>query len=98
MTSRDLSSFEEGTPLAAAGSLSAHSRPVEALTAGPLDEKSAILYTADTMGIIKVWELQKEDGPSPRWRSIPKGEFNYHRTKINEVMYGSGQLWSGMAP
>ena len=47
------------------------------------------------MGIIKVWELEKEDGPSPRWRNTLKEDLTYHRTKINEIMYGNGQLWSG---
>ncbi|KAJ3521598.1 hypothetical protein NM688_g8998 [Phlebia brevispora] len=88
----DLSAFEEGKPLVSAGSVSAHTRPVEALAAHQLDERSAVLYTADTMGIIKVWELQKEQGPSPRWRSTLKEELNYHRTKINEIVYGNGQL------
>lgn len=93
--SRDLSVFEEGKPLTSAGSLSAHTRPVEALAARQLSSTSAILYTADTMGIVKIWELTKEDGPSPRWRSSLKADLNYHRTKINEILYGNGQLWSG---
>lgn len=92
---RDLTNIEEGKPLAPAGSLSAHTRPVEALAACQLDGSSAVLYTADTMGIIKVWELRKEDGPNPRWRSTQKVELTYHRTKINEISYGNGQLWSG---
>jgi hypothetical protein len=48
------------------------------------------------MGIIKAWELQKEDGVPIRWRAIQKDEFNYHRTRINEVVYGNGQLWTGV--
>ncbi|THG95331.1 hypothetical protein EW026_g6301 [Hermanssonia centrifuga] len=46
------------------------------------------------MGIIKVWELQLETGPSPRWRSTLKEEFTYHRTRVNEILHGNGQLWS----
>ncbi|KAF7796869.1 hypothetical protein EIP86_008054 [Pleurotus ostreatoroseus] len=90
----NLSAFEEGKPLVSAGSLSAHTRPVEALAAHTIDGASAVLYTADTMGITKAWELRKEDGPSPRWQSTLKEELNHHRTKINEIMYGNGQLWS----
>ncbi|KAI0703594.1 WD40-repeat-containing domain protein [Cytidiella melzeri] len=93
----DLSLLEEGKPLRSAGSINAHTRPVEAIAARLLPGGSTILYTADTMGIIKVWQLEKEDGPSPRWRSTLKVELNYHRTKINEILHGNGQLWTASA-
>ena len=77
------------------GSITAHTRPVEALTAHALEDGSAVLYTADTMGIIKVWQLNKESGDSSRWRAALKRELKHHRTKINEILYGNGQIWTG---
>lgn len=47
------------------------------------------------MGIIKVWQLDKEEGPSSRWRTTQKADLKEHRTKIHEILYGNGQLWSG---
>ncbi|OSX65158.1 hypothetical protein POSPLADRAFT_1053931 [Postia placenta MAD-698-R-SB12] len=90
----DLSTYQNGQPLHSVGSLSAHTRPVESLNAYPLSDSSAILYTADTMGVIKVWELTKENSDPPRWRSTMREELNHHRTRINEVVYGNGQLWT----
>ena len=49
------------------------------------------------MGIIKAWELEKEVGEPTRWRAVQKNELNYHRTKINEILYGHGQVWTGMS-
>lgn len=77
------------------GSISGHTRPVEALEAKVTSETSAILFTADTMGIIKVWDLTKEAGPSPRWRATLRDELKHHRTGINDVYYGEGRIWTG---
>ncbi|KAI0340486.1 WD40 repeat-like protein [Trametopsis cervina] len=93
----DLTTLEEGKPLKSSGSISAHSRPVEAIVIGPSTATTAILYTGDTMGIIKSWEIEKEDGPFPRWHATLKAEFTHHRTKICEMLYGNGQLWTGSA-
>ncbi len=76
------------------GVISAHTRPVESLDGQALSSTSANLYTADTMGMIKLWELSKGDGDDG-WHSSLKQELNYHRTKINEILYGNGQLWTG---
>ncbi|OBZ75742.1 hypothetical protein A0H81_04463 [Grifola frondosa] len=92
----DLSSLQDGKPLTSAGSISDHTRPVESLDARPLSDTSAVLYTADTMGIIKVWKITKEAGAPPRWRSILQEELKHHRTRINEMVYGNGQLWTGI--
>ncbi|KAI0818722.1 WD40 repeat-like protein [Irpex lacteus] len=93
----DLSSLEEGKPLKSSGTISAHTRPVESLAARASSETSAVLYTGDTMGIIKVWQLDKEEGPSSRWRTTQKADLKEHRTKIHEILYGNGQLWSASA-
>ncbi|KAG6817078.1 hypothetical protein H0H87_012846 [Tephrocybe sp. NHM501043] len=78
------------------GSISSHTRPVECLDGYMLSDASAVLYTADTMGIIKCWTLKKDDGPSPLWRGTIQEEFNHHRTKINQVLHANGYLWTGM--
>lgn len=50
------------------------------------------------MGIIKVWELTQEPSVHPaRWRSTPIAELTHHRTKITEMRYGAGQLWTASA-
>ena len=80
------------------GSISAHSRPVEAITfdAGLSSASSAVLYTADTMGIIKVWEIAKEDVSPPRFKATEVDELKSHRTGVNEMYHGNGKLWTGM--
>ena len=81
------------------GSISAHTRPVESLAAyldTTTDPPHLVLFTADTMGVIKVWDVVKEsaDGP-PIWRSTLRDDLTCHRTRINEIVYGDGHLWSG---
>src|ERR1700730_11216650 len=83
---RDLSTASEPTPLTCIASLSSHTRPVACLDGKALSDSSAILITADTMGIIKIWEIEKDIN---RWKVIPKSELNYHRTRINQIPYGS---------
>ncbi|CDO70760.1 hypothetical protein BN946_scf184798.g75 [Trametes cinnabarina] len=90
----DLSTVTNGQPLTSVGSLTAHTRPVEALEARVTSDRSAIVYTADTMGIIKVWEVKKDDGTPPRWQSTLLEELKHHRTRVNAVIYGNGQLWT----
>jgi len=48
------------------------------------------------MGVIKVWDVVKDfaEGP-PIWRSTLRDELKDHRTRINEIVYGEGHLWSG---
>jgi len=83
------------------GSISAHTRPVESLAAY-LDTSTnpphLVLFTADTMGVIKVWDVVKDstEGP-PIWRSTLRDELTDHRTRINEIVYGEGHLWSASA-
>ncbi|KAL6309025.1 WD40-repeat-containing domain protein [Sparassis latifolia] len=96
----DLSAIQEGKPLPSVGSISSHTRPVEALDARAVTDSTAVLYTADTMGIINVWDLTREDdddsggGVPPRWRSTLQDSLDHHRTRINAMVYGSGQLWT----
>lgn len=91
---RDLTDALEGK-LSSVGSISAHSRPVECLTGIAHSETSVTLVTADTMGVIKVWKLEKEAGPNARWRSDLQDTLDYHRTRVTEILYGAGQIWTG---
>ncbi|KAI0374744.1 WD40 repeat-like protein [Pilatotrama ljubarskyi] len=90
----DLSTAADGQSLTAVGSLTEHARPVESLDAHATSETSAVLYTADTMGVIKVWDIKKDDGTPPRWQSTLVEELKHHRTRINDMVYGNGQLWT----
>ncbi|KIK98822.1 hypothetical protein PAXRUDRAFT_9273 [Paxillus rubicundulus Ve08.2h10] len=90
----DLNNVVEGKALASVGSLSAHTRPVECIAGIAHSETKVVLMTADTMGVIKVWELEKESGPQARWRSNLQDTLDYHRTRITEILYGSGQIWT----
>jgi len=89
----DLSTYHDGKPLQSVGSISAHTRPVEALAFHTTSDRSIVLYTADTMGVIRVWDVTKEDH-SDQWRITQQEELCYHRTGINEMLYGQGQLWT----
>jgi len=91
---RDISQPEIQSPLKSVGSISAHTRPVECLDGQALSDHSAILYTGDTMGVIKVWDLQKDDGFPSRWAATLKDTINHHRTRINELIYQNGHLWT----
>ena len=47
------------------------------------------------MGVIKIWDLQKDNGTPSRWRSKLQSELHHHRTRVNEMFFGNGQLWTG---
>ncbi|KZT69040.1 WD40 repeat-like protein [Daedalea quercina L-15889] len=89
----DISTYDDGKPLRSVGSISAHTRPVEAMTFRTISDRSIVLYTADTMGIIRVWDVS-QDTQSARCQIVQQEELNYHRTGINEMLYGEGQLWT----
>ncbi|KDQ16241.1 hypothetical protein BOTBODRAFT_157068 [Botryobasidium botryosum FD-172 SS1] len=87
-----------GFTLPQVGSLSAHTRPVEALAvdlSAPISSsKPMILYTGDTMGIIKVWSLEPPENNST-WRPILKGSLDGHRTGVTAMIVDQGIIWSG---
>lgn len=91
---RDLTDATEKSPQPA-GSVSAHSRPVECIAGVANPDGSVTLLTADTMGVLKVWKLEKENGQRPRWRSTLQDTLNHHRTRITELIYGAGCIWTG---
>ncbi|KAJ6547111.1 WD40-repeat-containing domain protein [Mycena capillaripes] len=90
----DLSNAMSGKPLGSMGSISSHTRPISCIDGVSLSDTTAVLYTGDSMGVIKIWDLTKESGESPRWKSTLKAELNHHRTGINEMRFGRGQLWT----
>ena len=85
----------EGKPLTSVGSLTDHTRPVESLDARAVSDTSAVLYTADTMGVIKIWDVIKDNGTPPRWQSTLAGELKHHRTRVNDMIHGNGHLYTG---
>ncbi|KAL1947691.1 hypothetical protein VTO73DRAFT_13415 [Trametes versicolor] len=93
----DLSTIADGQPLRSVGSLAEHSRPVESLDARATSDTSAVLYTADTMGVIKVWDLTKDNEVPPRWQSTLLEELTHHRTRVNDIALGTSQLWTASA-
>ncbi|KAJ7632221.1 WD40 repeat-like protein [Roridomyces roridus] len=91
----DLSDASKGNPLVSVGSISAHTRPLSCIDGVALSDTSAVLYTSDSMGAIKVWDLVKEtDG---RWKSTLREQLNHHRTGINDMRIGNGFLWTASA-
>ncbi|KAL5533214.1 hypothetical protein ACEPAF_4990 [Sanghuangporus sanghuang] len=90
----DLSNPRSQRSLKNIGLVSAHSRPVQCITADVQSPTATTLYTADTMGIIKVWEIERSYGDSPNCRATQKEELIAHRTGINDMWFGQGQLWT----
>ena len=87
---RDLSSVADGQPLKTVGVLTEHTRPVESLDARVLSDKAAVLYTADTMGIIRVWNITKEGDVEPQWKIEPAGELQVGRRVVHDGGAGGG--------
>jgi hypothetical protein len=92
---RDLSGITRSEPMPAMGSISSHTRPIECLEGKALSDDTAVLYTADTMGVIKIWHLHKDNGLEPRWTPTLNKQLDRHRTRINEMLFGNGELWTG---
>ena len=97
---RDVSTVQPGVPLKNLGLISAHTRPVQCLVADAHSTSAATLFTADSMGAIKVWSLERtygDSGGDPGCRATQKEDLQYHRTGVNDMWYGQGQLWTGMS-
>lgn len=90
----DLSDVRSAQPLVSTGSISAHTRPVERFAGYATSDTTGVLYTADTMGIVKAWNLEKEEGTPIRWRATVRTEFKHHRTGVNDMIFGADQLWT----
>ncbi|KAF9793034.1 WD40 repeat-like protein [Thelephora terrestris] len=98
----DLSNATGTAPLISVGSISAHTRPVEALGGEAVSDDSAILYSADTMGVLKIWLLERDttqatEGVPPRWRATLREDLTHHRTRINQLVLHNGYIWTASA-
>ena len=56
---------------------------------------SATLFTADTMGVTKVWSLERAYGDDANCRAIEKSDITMHRTGVFDMWLGAEQLWTG---
>ncbi|KZS99178.1 WD40 repeat-like protein [Sistotremastrum niveocremeum HHB9708] len=90
----DISNLD--SPLVQIGTLSEHTRPVECLAFDPgsTTASSCTLFTADTMGVVKIWTLDVNITEG-RCRPTLVNQFMDHRTGINDMWYGLGTLWTG---
>ncbi|KAF7295271.1 WD40 repeat-like protein [Mycena indigotica] len=90
----DLSKVEADTPLTSLGSISSHTRPIACIEGVALSASTGLLYTADTMGIIRIWDLVKEGNTEPRWKATLKTELQHHRTGITDLQLSGDRLWT----
>ncbi|EIW85390.1 WD40 repeat-like protein, partial [Coniophora puteana RWD-64-598 SS2] len=93
----DMSNVGKGQPPKSMGSISAHTRPVECIQGEAHSDSTVTLITGDTMGIIKVWKLEKTSDAEPLWKSTLEDTLDHHRTRINGLYYGSGFLLTASA-
>ncbi|THH04696.1 hypothetical protein EW145_g5333 [Phellinidium pouzarii] len=91
----DMTDPRSKKPLKNLGVISAHTRPVQCVAADVHSSSSATLYTADSMGVILIWTLERVYGEVPICRATQIGALDIHRTGVNDLWYGHGQLWSG---
>lgn len=94
---RGLENLKNGGQISQIGTLSEHSRPVECLCndANNSSSNSTVLFSADSMGIIKVWQLEKNMNGETRCRAELKFQLGGHETGINDMWFGYNQLWTG---
>ena len=78
------------------GVLNEHYRPVECLSyvPGETTPESSIIFSADSMGVIKVWSIVTSGSPRTL-QSTLLCCIEGHSTGINDMWYGQGQLWTG---
>ncbi|GJJ12276.1 hypothetical protein Clacol_006517 [Clathrus columnatus] len=82
-------------PLTQLGLIRAHTRPVEALAFEKCTDTSGILYTADSLGSVKVWDLQRSGGSSGECQITLRDDWQPHRTGINSIFIANGLMLSG---
>ena len=94
---RDLEGLKNGCNISQIGTLNKHTRPVECLAYDPdtTGTDSATLFSADSMGVIMVWNLQKLLEPRPECRATLKTQLAGHSTGVNDMWFGLDQLWTG---
>lgn len=96
---RDITNPASPSALPSLGYLSDHTRPIQCLAFDPasVTSTSCILYTADTMGMIRVWDIERPRGTlEPSCRGNLRDVLDGHRTAVSTLWLGDGKLWSGV--
>lgn len=85
--------------------LKQHTRPVECFTlAKSTTSNEATFYSADSMGVIRSWQIKREKRNGTEEQSggfadevtvVEKGTLEGHHTSVAEMTIGEGGLWSG---
>ncbi|KAG8734249.1 hypothetical protein FRC11_007504 [Ceratobasidium sp. 423] len=81
----------QNAPLVQIGSTTGHTRPVECLAA---DSAGYRIYSADSMGVIKAWEVEAHPAPASSRRLTHVGDLQAHRTGITDMWVAHGRVWS----
>lgn len=89
----DTTDFKQ--PFHQVGSIAAHTRPVEALAFQKQTDLSGVLYTADSLGAIKAWDIQRLDQNLHECQVTLKNEWIPHRTGINALFVANDLLFTG---
>ncbi|KAJ9121147.1 hypothetical protein QFC24_004821 [Naganishia onofrii] len=84
--------------------LKQHTRPVECFTlAKSTTSNEATFYSADSMGVIRSWQIKREKRNGTEEQSggfadevtvVEKGTLEGHHTSVAEMTIGEGGLWS----
>ena len=92
---RDFSDPASSQSLQLLGVISAHSRPVQCLAVDVKNENSMTLYTADSMGVIKVWDVHRQTSGTSSVRATELRQLNNHRTGVNDMWFHKQILFTG---
>ncbi|KAG9083577.1 hypothetical protein FRC07_013887, partial [Ceratobasidium sp. 392] len=90
----DLTTLISPTPgsLTQIGSSTGHARPVECLATDPTQPSR--VYSADSMGVIKAWDVESHAAPTTSRRLTPAGELKAHTMGITDMWAAYGRVWS----
>ncbi|CAE6456369.1 unnamed protein product [Rhizoctonia solani] len=75
------------------GSTTGHTRPVECLAAD--SSAGNRIYSADSMGVIKAWEVESHPAPTQSRRLTHVGDLQAHTMGITDIWAAHGRVWSG---
>ncbi|CUA76000.1 Katanin p80 WD40 repeat-containing subunit B1 [Rhizoctonia solani] len=74
------------------GSTTGHTRPVECLAADPSTDYR--IYSADSMGVIKAWEVESHPAPTFSRRLTHVGDLQAHTMGVTDMWVAHGRVWS----
>lgn len=94
---RDLTSLTSSNthnnPLVQIGSTTGHTRPVECLA---VDHSTGYrMYSADSLGVIKAWEVESHPTPTTSRRLTHVGDLEAHTMGVTDMWVAHGRVWSG---